>query len=67
MDYNFGNFFCQIITILQTPTNKRVYNTKKGQPSALELLHTQGLRRGPSIFGVLYAALPCFLHKRLFS
>jgi len=26
----------------------------------------QGPRRGPTIFSVFYAALPCFLHKRLF-
>ena len=39
---------------------------KKGQPGALKLLHTQGPGRGPTIIGVLYAALLCFLHKRLF-
>jgi len=40
---------------------------KKGQPGARKLPHTQGPGRGPTIFGVLYTALPCFLHKRLFS
>jgi len=38
----------------------------KGQPGALKLPHTQGPGRGPIIIGVLYAALLCFLHKRLF-
>ena len=37
-----------------------------GQPDALILPHTQGPGRDPTIFGVLYAALPCFLHKRMF-
>ena len=38
----------------------------KGQPGALKLPHKQGPGRVPTIFGVLYAALPWFLHKRLF-
>jgi hypothetical protein len=38
----------------------------KGQPGALKLPHTQSPGRGPTIIGVLYAVLPCFLHKRLF-
>jgi len=37
----------------------------KGQPGALKLPHTQGPEGVPP-FGVLYAALPYFLHKRLF-
>jgi len=45
-----------------TPTHVK----GKGQPDALKLPHTQGPGRGPTIFGVLYAALPCFLHMRLF-
>ena len=39
---------------------------KKEQSGALKLPHTRGPERGPTIFGVLDAALPCFLHKRLF-
>ncbi|KEH33544.1 hypothetical protein MTR_3g045730 [Medicago truncatula] len=38
----------------------------KGKPGALKLPHMQGPGMGPTIIGVLYAALPCFLHKRLF-
>jgi len=44
----------------------RLPNAIKRQPGALKLPHTQGPGRGPTIFGVLYATLPYFLHKRLF-
>jgi len=39
---------------------------KKGQSGALKLPHTHDPGMSPTIFNVLYAALSCFLHKRLF-
>jgi hypothetical protein len=36
---------------------------KAGQPGALELPHMQGPGRGPTPFGVLDAALPCFTQE----
>jgi hypothetical protein len=35
----------------------------KGQPGAPKLPHMQGSGKGSHHFGVLYAALPCFLHE----
>jgi len=41
------------------------FGTERGQPGA-QSSHIRRVRKGVPPFGVLYAVLPCFLHKRLF-